>query len=101
LRNDEGGGLRVGDGARNRHHRHGGRDGGRGKQHETKFDHDEYGSRIVRRRTKNEQALGRIVAAFKCEFGFILRGITPGCTIIHDAFRPTRNPRSAILAHIA
>ena len=91
LRHDQWCALRVRDGACNRQRRN----GGGGKQHKTKFDHDEYGSRIVRMRTKNKQALGRIVAAFKCRFGFILHDITRGSAIIHDAFRLLRNCQGA------
>jgi hypothetical protein len=91
LRHDQRRALRVGDRACNGQRRN----GGGGKQHETKVDHHEYGSRIVRMRTKNKQALGRIVAAFKCRFGFISRDIVPGSAIIHDAFRLPRNRNAA------
>jgi hypothetical protein len=43
-------------------------------------------------RTKNEQALGRIVATFKCRFVFILRGIMRAPATIHDVFSRAPGP---------
>ena len=97
LRHNQWRALRVGDGACHRQRRN----GGGGKQHKTKVDHDEYGSRIVRMRTKNKQALGRIVAAFKCRFGFILRDIARESAIVHNAFRLLGNCYVAALYRLS
>jgi hypothetical protein len=71
----------------------------RGKQHETKFCHDDLNPRensgskrspgwtneVV---TINEYALGRIVAASKGRLGFISDNEKSECAFVHCAFRP-------------
>jgi hypothetical protein len=73
----------------------------RGKQQKAKFCHDGLGPRgILGRRSAgglqevcqqalaiNKQALGRIVAAFKRESGFISGNAKSGSTFVHYAFR--------------
>jgi hypothetical protein len=73
LGHDDGRGLRKRGGACN------GRRGERcrGKQHESNLGHAIFGPGIILRRAKNNQRLGRIVARFKCGFGFIFAAKCP------------------------
>jgi hypothetical protein len=69
-------------------------EGCRGKQQQSKFCHDGpgpwgiFGDKVGQQTLAiNEQALGRIVAAFKREPGFIFENAKSGCAAVHYAFR--------------
>jgi hypothetical protein len=76
-----------------------------GKQQESKFCHDDWGSRKISGNKAlatrfgntvcqqtlaiNEQALGRIVASSKPEWVFISGSAKSECVLVHCAFRPS------------
>jgi len=88
LRHDQRRCLRVGNGARNRHRRN----GRRGKQHKTKFHHDECGSRIVRRAAQERTSVRPDCGGVQMQIRFISDVIIRGSAGIHGTFRPARNP---------